>query len=69
MSMKKKVGEGVRLAICPQNEVVGTLVVHDPVSQTVNIVDVCLKDVVGAHEVQRPSSILIAVCFSVIYVR
>jgi hypothetical protein len=49
MLMRKKVGEGVQLVICSQSEVVGTLVVHDPVSQTVNIVDVCLKEVVGAN--------------------
>jgi hypothetical protein len=64
MSMGEKVWEGVQLAICSQSEGVGTVAVDVPVPRTVNVVDVYLEDV-GAHYAQRPSLILIAVCFSV----
>lgn len=64
--MGKKVGEGVQLAMCSQSEGVGTVAVDVPVPQTVNVVDVYLKDAEGAHYAQRPSLFLIAVCFSVI---
>jgi hypothetical protein len=65
MSMGKKVGEGLQLAVCSHREGVGTVAVDVPVPQTVNVVGVCLKDV-DAHYVQRPSLFSIAVCFSVI---
>jgi hypothetical protein len=65
MSMGKKVGEGLQLAVCSQSEGVGKVAVDVPIPQTVNGVGLCLKDV-DTHYAQRPSLFFIAVCFSVI---